>query len=123
MKSIAETDQAQLETWNSKGVGMFKHTFRENELLYVPQGWIAAEQSEPKQRLFYGIRKSFMTHGTLSINAYASCIELFEASAQAAPCLSSLTSTCTFCHANTHMPHDVSYAVECKHIMVMYLLI
>ena len=55
-----------------------KYTAKVGDLLFVPSGYIAVEQTGPREQVCYGFRKSYLQSNPEAVAAYKTITGLFE---------------------------------------------
>ena len=63
-----------------KGVLIHNGSQKAGDILYVPQGWIAVEQTAQGRNLIYGVRKSMLMKSPAAVSNYECCLALFRSS-------------------------------------------
>ena len=73
-KDVSDYVLALTDPQNHPTKGCIGHavTVRQDDVIFVPQGWILAELGDPTASLIYGIRKSFMIKSAKSLESYTS---------------------------------------------------
>lgn len=66
----------------SDGLCMYECIHSSNQMLFIPQGWLACEATLPGAPSHYGIRKAFFMKSDALIVEYETTIALFKASAK-----------------------------------------
>lgn len=79
LASIEAWDGKAMDEFRAAGVVMQQCTLRQNEVIYVPMGWLLLEKASSSSPLVYGVRKSFMIATAESKKGYAFMHDLFEA--------------------------------------------
>ena len=81
-KDVSDYVLALTDPQNHPTKGCIGHavTVHQDDVIFVPQGWILAELGNPTASLIYGIRKSFMIKSAKSLESYKSCVKLLKQS-------------------------------------------
>ena len=73
---VGSWDAPKLKQLSEAGVCMYEHVHSSNQMLFIPQGWVACEATLPGAPSHYGIRKAFFMKSEPAIIEYEATISL-----------------------------------------------
>jgi len=79
LNSIEAWTAETMDEFRTAGVTMKQRTLHQNEVLFVPMGWLIMEKVSSASSLVYGVRKSWMTATDSSKKGYTILRDYFNA--------------------------------------------